>query len=101
MDHRTDIEQTPTRKLIRSIELLAEKLAKDITMMVREENDGDGNSVEVSHKLVDTYLKLIDKADKIRLFDEFMSKLEGESPQVTNERKINVQDYVLNGNNQG
>lgn len=91
------ISCTNTIKLLVSIDLLAGKISSDIDFMVAGEKDSEDKDVEVSHKLVDTFLKLVDKTDKINAFSKMLSvtfEIEEEKPKP----KIkNIQDYVLNG----
>jgi hypothetical protein len=90
------IKCTNTIKLLSSIDLLAGKISADIDLMVAGERDDEDKEVEVSHKLVDTFLKLVDKTDKINAFSKILTgtvEIEDEKPKVIK----NIQDYVLNG----
>lgn len=89
------INCTNTIKLMTSIDLLAGKLSTDIDLMVAGEEDDDGNEVEVSHKLVDTFLKLVDKTDKINAFSKMLSGTVGIEEEKPKPKIKNIQDYVL------
>ena len=54
---------------------MAGKIATDIDMMANGQQDEDGNDVEISHKIVDTFIKLIDKSDKIKSFSDVVEAL--------------------------
>ena len=69
------INGSNTLRLITSIDSLAGKIATDIDMMANNEQDDEGNDVEISHKIVDTFIKLIDKSDKIKSFSEVVEAL--------------------------
>jgi hypothetical protein len=69
------INGSNTLRLITSIDLMAGKIATDIDMMANGQQDEDGNDVEISHKIVDTFIKLIDKSDKIKSFSEVVEAL--------------------------
>jgi hypothetical protein len=93
------INGSNTLRLITSIDSMAGKIATDIDMMANGQQDEDGNDVEISHKIVDTFIKLIDKSDKIKSFsdvvealrsieDEKESGVAGESIFEKTERRI-------------
>jgi len=93
------INGSNTLRLITSIDSMAGKIATDIDMMANGQQDEDGNEVEISHKIVDTFIKLIDKSDKIKSFSEVVEALRsldddsdttkvGESIFEKTERKI-------------
>lgn len=98
-------EETDILKLIRAIDSLAGKIAVNIEMSVNGEEDDEGKPVEVSHKLVDTFVKLIDKADKLKTFSDLLISLndpEGKtapkkqaSLSKEKSKKVNIQDFVL------
>jgi len=88
---------TNTIKLMTSIDLLAGKLSTDIDLMVKGEKDEEDNEVEVSHKLVDTFLKLVDKTDKINAFSKMLTTTFGVEEEKPKQKIKNIQDYVLNG----
>lgn len=69
------INGSNTLRLITSIDSMAGKIATDIDMMANGQQDEDGNEVEISHKIVDTFIKLIDKSDKIKSFSEVVESL--------------------------
>ena len=69
------INGSNTLRLITSIDSMAGKIATDIDMMANGQQDDDGNEVEISHKIVDTFIKLIDKSDKIKSFSEVVEAL--------------------------
>lgn len=69
------INGSNTLRLITSIDSMAGKIATDIDMMANGEQDDEGNEVEISHKIVDTFIKLIDKSDKIKSFSEVVEAL--------------------------
>lgn len=69
------INGSNTLRLITSIDSMAGKIATDIDMMANGQQDEDGNDVEISHKIVDTFIKLIDKSDKIKSFSEVVEAL--------------------------
>jgi uncharacterized protein YjaG (DUF416 family) len=69
------INGSNTLRLITSIDSMAGKIATDIDMMANGQQDEDGNDVEISHKIVDTFIKLIDKTDKIKAFSEVVEAL--------------------------
>jgi len=100
------INGSNTLRLITSIDSMAGKIATDIDMMDNGQQDEEGNEVEISHKIVDTFIKLIDKSDKIKSFSEVVEALRsldndsedvnkaGESIFEKTERKIKTK---LNG----
>lgn len=88
---------TNTIKLMTSIDSLAGKLSTDIDLMVAGEQNEEGKEVEVSHKLVDTFLKLVDKTDKINAFSKMLSGTVGLEEEKPKPKITNIQDYVLNG----
>jgi hypothetical protein len=69
------INGSNTLRLITSIDSMAGKIATDIDMMANGQQDEEGNEVEISHKIVDTFIKLIDKSDKIKSFSEVVEAL--------------------------
>lgn len=69
------INGSNTLRLITSIDSMAGKIATDIDMMANGQQDEDGNDVQISHKIVDTFIKLIDKSDKIKSFSEVFEAL--------------------------
>jgi len=69
------INGSNTLRLITSIDSMAGKIATDIDMMANGQQDDEGNEVEISHKIVDTFIKLIDKSDKIKSFSEVVESL--------------------------
>lgn len=69
------INGSNTLRLITSIDSMAGKIATDIDMMASGQQDEDGNDVEISHKIVDTFIKLIDKSDKIKSFSDVVEAL--------------------------
>jgi hypothetical protein len=69
------INGSNTLRLITSIDSMAGKIATDIDMMANGQQDEEGNDVEISHKIVDTFIKLIDKSDKIKSFSEVVEAL--------------------------
>lgn len=93
------INGSNTLRLITSIDSMAGKIATDIDMMANGQQHEDGSEVEISHKIVDTFIKLIDKSDKIKAFSEVVEALRslddetdttkvGESIFEKTERKI-------------
>lgn len=100
------INGSNTLRLITSIDSMAGKIATDIDMMANGQQDEEGNEVEISHKIVDTFIKLIDKSDKIKSFSEVVESLRsldddsedvnksGESIFEKTERKVKIK---LNG----
>jgi hypothetical protein len=46
-----------------------------LQVQMEEPADEEGNDVEISHKIVDTFIKLIDKSDKIKSFSEVVEAL--------------------------
>ncbi len=92
--------ETNTVRLLRAMDEIAGKIATDMQLMAKGEEDGEGNTFEVSHKLVDTLVKLYDKADKIKGFNDLLlsldeDKTEKVAPAV---KKKNIQDFVLSPN---
>ena len=69
------INGSNTLRLITSIDAMAGKIATDIDMMANGQQNEDGEEVEISHKIVDTFIKLIDKSDKIKSFSEVVEAL--------------------------
>lgn len=57
-----------SRKLLRSIDNMAGKLSKDMDLIAAEQKNPDDTEVELSGKIVDTYLKMVDKCEKIENF---------------------------------
>lgn len=70
------INGSNTLRLITSIDSMAGKIATDIDMMANGQQNEDGEEVEISHKIVDTFIKLIDKSDKIKAFSEVIEALQ-------------------------
>lgn len=70
------INGSNTLRLITSIDSMAGKIATDIDMMANGQQNEDGEEVEISHKIVDTFIKLIDKSDKIKSFSEVVEALQ-------------------------
>lgn len=61
-------EANNSRKLLRSMDNMAGKISKDLDLIASDQTHEDGEEVTLSSKLVDTYLKMVEKADKIRNF---------------------------------
>lgn len=70
------INGSNTLRLITSIDSMAGKIATDIDMMANGQQNETGEEVEISHKIVDTFIKLIDKSDKIKSFSEVVEALQ-------------------------
>lgn len=64
------------KQLIRSIDNMAGKISKDLDLIASEQKYSDGTEVELSNKLVDTFLKMVEKADKIKNFSDVINALE-------------------------
>lgn len=69
--------------LIRSIDNMAGKLAKDLDMISAEQKLPNGDEVELSNKLVDTFLKMVKDADKIKSFSDMINTVPVESKSMT------------------
>ena len=63
------------KNTISKFSIIIGKIATDIDMMANGQQDEDGNDVEISHKIVDTFIKLIDKSDKIKSFSDVVEAL--------------------------
>ena len=63
------------KQLIRSIDLMAKKISKDLDLISSEQKNEDGTEVELSGKVVDTFLKMVEKADKIVKFIELADSI--------------------------
>lgn len=57
-----------SKKLIRSIDAMAGKISEELHLIATDQKNADGSEVELSSKNIDTYLKMVDKADKIEKF---------------------------------
>lgn len=68
------------RNLIVSIDKMAGKLSKDIDLIAAEEQNPDGTEVELSAKLVDTFLKMVEKIDKIKNYMDVVSEMNPDQP---------------------
>lgn len=66
-----------TKQLIRSIDRMSEKISKDLNLISSEQKNDDGTEVELSNKIIDTFLKMIEKADKIVKFIEIADSIYG------------------------
>lgn len=66
MQEKEETTGENTRKLISSIDNLAGKLSRDIDLIAAEQKNPDGTEVELSNKMVDTFLKMVERIDKIK-----------------------------------
>lgn len=64
-----------TKKLIRSIDQMAGKISSDLDLISQDQKNADGTEVELSNKFVDTFIKMVEKADKIKSFSEVADSL--------------------------
>lgn len=64
------------KQLIRSIDNMAGKLSQDMDLIASSQKYADGTEVELSNKLVDTFLKFIKEAHTIKNFADVVSALE-------------------------
>lgn len=77
-----------SRKLIRSIDLMAGKISSDLDLIATDQKYADGNEVELSNKIVDTFLKMVEKCDKIRNFIQVAEAINrGEVPAAVTTTK--------------
>ena len=72
-----------TKRLIRSIDGMAGKLADDLDMINESKQNGDGTEVELSSKFINSFLSLAEKADKIEKFSEIADKMYGVKTEET------------------
>lgn len=79
--------KTNVRKLFDSIDNLAGKLSKDLDMLAEEKKNPDGTEVELSSKLVDTFLKMVKEVDKIKSFSEIYDTIDENGVVTTVETK--------------
>ena len=64
-----------SKQLIRSIDLMASKISKDLDLLSREQTNDDGTEVELSGKFVDTFLKMVKDAPKIKEFSDLVNSM--------------------------
>jgi len=64
------------KMLLRAIDNMAGKLARDMDLIASDDKNPDGTEVELSNKVVDTFLKMIEKVDKIKNFSDVVTTLE-------------------------
>lgn len=57
-----------TLKLFASIDKMAGKISDALDRISNDEKDIKGNEIELSGKFVDTFIKMVEKADKIKGF---------------------------------
>lgn len=67
-----------TRKLMKSIDAMAGKISKELDMISAEQKNPDGTEVELSSKFVDTFLKMVKDADKIKSFIDISEGMDGQ-----------------------
>jgi hypothetical protein len=70
--------------LIRSIDNMAGKISKDLDLIASEEKNPNGTEVELSSKLVDTFLKMVKEVQHINNFQQVVSALD-KIPEVKEE----------------
>lgn len=72
-----------TKRLIKSIDGMAGKLADDLDMINDNRQNGDGTEVELSSKFINAFLGLAEKADKIEKFSEIADRMYGLKTEET------------------
>lgn len=80
----TSFEASNTKRLIQNIDLLAGVIADHIADMATGVTDDEGKAKEVDKNLVDAYIKMVDKTDKITLFADSVKAM---NLEVINEPK--------------
>ena len=54
---------------------MASKISKDLDLLSREQTHDDGTEVELSGKFVDTFLKMVKDAPKIKEFSDLVNSM--------------------------
>ena len=72
-----------TKRLIKSIDGMAGKLADDLDMINENKQNADGTEVELSSKFINSFLSLAEKADKIERFAEIADRMYGLKTEET------------------
>ena len=66
-----------TKRLIRSIDGMAGKIADDLDLINNDKKQANGEEVELSSKFINSFISLAEKADKIEKFAEIAEKMYG------------------------
>lgn len=80
-------KKTNVRKLFDSIDGLAGKLSRDMDLIAKDKKNPDGTEVELSSKMVDTFLKMVKEVDKIKSFSEIYDSIDDNGVITTVETK--------------
>jgi hypothetical protein len=92
-----------TKKLIRSIDQMAGKISSDLDLISQDQKNPDGTEVELSNKFVDTFIKMVEKADKIEAFSKVAENMYGvkiiEEKETTVDKKETVKPILQEGDN--
>lgn len=83
-----------TKQLIRSIDRMSEKISKDLNLISSEQKNDDGTEVELSNKIIDTFLKMIEKADKIVKFIEIADSIYGVNSEKTTTTTEEIKETI-------
>lgn len=67
--------ESNTTKLIRSIDGMAGNISEKLNLMNEGKTNGDGTEVELSGKFIDSFIKMVEKADKIEAFSKLANSL--------------------------
>lgn len=85
----TAFEASNIRKLILSIDLLAGAIQENIVLVANGDSRGDSGEVvvtEINKEMIDAFIKLVEKSDKIKGFADTMKAM---IPEIVNEVKVN------------
>lgn len=66
-----------TKRLIRSIDGMAGKIADDLDLINNDKKQANGEEVELSSKFINSFISLAEKTDKIEKFAEIAEKMYG------------------------
>jgi len=72
-----------TKRLIKSIDGMAGKIADDLDLINDNKQNADGTEVELSTKFINSFLILAEKADKIEKFAEIADRMYGLKTEET------------------
>lgn len=72
-----------TKRLIRSIDGMAGKIADDLDLINEEKKHPNGEEVELSNKFINAFISLSEKADKIERFADIAEKMYGLKTEET------------------
>lgn len=91
--------ESNTKKLIRSIDKMAGNISEKLDMISEDKKEADGKEVELSNKFVDTFIKMVEKADKIKAFAELADSLFSETTVQTTTTTEVKQEKIIKGKN--